>query len=116
MLQKSINSFVYAVRGLKSTWIEERNFRIEVVASLLVFFCVLFFKFTLFESLFCILGIALVLSAEIVNTVVEDLCNKVEPQHDPVIGKIKDMMASFVLVSVGAAILIGTLVFYNHFQ
>lgn len=115
MLQKSINSFVYACRGLKTTWIEERNFRIEIFFTAVVAFCIVYFDFTLIESALCVLAITLVLSAEVVNTAIDDLCDKVQPEHDYVIGKIKDTMGGFVFVTVMGAIIIGILVFYSHF-
>lgn len=116
MLQKSINSFKYAVQGLKTTWAEERNFRIEVFFVAVVTFFIFYFKFSFAETAFCVLAMTLVLSAEIVNTAMEDLCNFVEPEHNYVIGKIKDTMAGFVFISVMGAIIIGVLVFYSHFK
>ena len=116
MLQRKINSFVYSIKGLKTVWTEEHNFRFEVLCAFVVIFCIYFFHFTLIESLFCIVAITIVIGAEIINTVVEDICNKVQPEFDPVIGKIKDTMAAFVLVSVLGACFVGLLIFYTHFR
>ena len=57
----------------------------------------------------------MVLSAEILNTAVEDLCNKIEPNQDNAIGKIKDVVAAFVLVAVIGAIFLVVMTFANHF-
>ena len=116
MLQKTINSFRYAFRGLQTVWIEEHNFRIEVFATLAVVISVFYFDFVLLESALLIFAVTLVLVSEIINTVIEDLCNKVESQHDPVIAKIKDASGAFVLVSSTGALIVGLLVFYNHFM
>jgi diacylglycerol kinase len=43
------------------------------------------------------------------------LCDRVESGHDKVIGKVKDIMAAYVLITVIGAIVVGLLVFYNHF-
>lgn len=115
MIKKAFNSFLYAIRGLKTVWKEEQNFRIEVVIAVLVLFSIFYFNFTFVESVFCLIAILFVICGEIVNTVVEDICNKIEPNQNPIIGKIKDMMAGFVLVSSIGALLVGILVFYNHF-
>jgi diacylglycerol kinase len=115
MLTKIYHSFLFAKNGLLTTWREEHNFRIEILVGFVVVFFIIFFDFTFVESALCILAITIVLIAEILNTAVEDLCNKVEPQHDPIIGKIKDTMAAFVLVSCLGAGVIGLLVFYHHF-
>ncbi len=115
MITKIYNSFTFALNGLKTTWREEQNFRIEILIGAIVVFCILFFKFSFVETVLSIIAITIVLISEIVNTAVEDLCNKVQPEHDPIIGKIKDTMAAFVLVSSLGAGIVGVLVFYNHF-
>ena len=115
MITKIHHSFLFAWSGLKTTWKEEYNFRVEVLVGAIVMFFISFFGFSFIETILCVIGIVMVLTAEIINTAVEDLCNKIEPQHDPIIGKIKDTMAGFVFISVLGAIIIGFLVFYTHF-
>lgn len=115
MITKVLNSFSFALKGLSTTWQEEHNFRIEILAAIAVIFSVFYFKFTFIESALVILVITIVLSAEIMNTVIEDLCNKVEPSHDPIIAKIKDTSAAFVLVSVLGSFILGLFVFFHHF-
>ncbi len=110
-----MKSFKYAFRGLKATWKEESNFKIEVFVSIFVLFCLFYFDFSFVEKMFCLISITLVLSAEIINTAIEDLCNKVEPSIDPVIAKIKDTSSAFVLVASFGALLLGIFVFTNHF-
>ena len=114
-LRKSINSFNYATKGLKAAWKEERNFRIEVIATIIVVICILYFKFTFIEAILCVIAVSMVLGAELVNTALEDMCDKIEPAQNPAIGRIKDIMAALVLVNVCAAIIIGLLTFYHHF-
>ncbi len=113
---RTIKSFKYAISGLKTVWREETNFKLELISAFLVIGIALYFKFSLSEFIFCVLAIAIVLSGEIVNTAVEDICNKIESSPDPVIGKIKDIMAGYVLVSAISALAIGVLVFYSHFK
>ena len=114
-IKKTLKSFGYAIKGLTSTWREEPNFRIEVVVAVAVLFCMFYFNFTLAEIAFCILVITMVLTAEIINTIIEDVCNKIEPNPDPFIEKIKDMASAFVLLSTLGSVAIGLIVFYNHF-
>ncbi|HEY4505596.1 MAG TPA: diacylglycerol kinase [Candidatus Paceibacterota bacterium] len=115
MLGKIINSFMYAWRGFVTTWKEENNFRIEVFITIIILFFIYFFDFSLLETAISVLAITIVLCAEVINTAIEDLCNKVEPNHDPIIAKIKDTSSAFVLVSVGGSVFVGFLIFYNHF-
>ncbi len=109
------DSFKFAFNGLQTVWKEERNFRLGVFISIIVVAVIIYFKFSFVESAFCIIAMTMVLSAEIVNTAVEDICNKIEPNQDPMIAKIKDISSSLALVSVIGAFIIAVLVFYNHF-
>ena len=105
-------SFSWAKNGLKAVWVEERNFRIEIVIGIVTVLFGIIWDLTQTEWMFIFIAIAMVLSAEILNTAVEDICNKIEPAQNPLIGKIKDMMAGFVLVSCVASVLIGLIVFF----
>jgi len=116
MIQKTFNSFIYALRGLRTTWSEEHNFRTEVFATIFVVISIFYFDFSYLESALLIVAVTLVLCAEIINTVVEDLCNKVEPKHDPIIAKIKDTSGAFVLVAVVGSLVIGIFVLLSHFS
>ncbi len=115
MLRKSLHSVKYAWNGLIITWKEEHNFRIEILSALAVVFCIFFFHFSFIEVSLCVFSIVLVLSSEIINTAIEDLCNKIEPAQDPIIGKIKDTIAAFVFVSMFGAFIIACIVFSHHF-
>jgi undecaprenol kinase len=115
LLDKARRSFRYALNGLKTVWKEEHNFQIEVVVAVLVLFSLYYFQFSLVESALVVLAVIIVITAEIVNTAVEDICNKIEPEFDHAIGKIKDTMAAYVLVAVGGSIVLGILVFIHHF-
>ncbi len=114
-MQRTIKSFKYALRGLHTTWKEEFNFRIEVAIAVVVIFSTYYFNFSFIETSLCIFAIILVLVLEIINTIVEDICTKIEPNQDPIIEKIKDMSASFVFLGGLGALIIGIFVLVNHF-
>lgn len=111
-MTKWIKSFKWALHGLKTVWKEERNFRIEIGIAIIVLLVAFFDATSKTEWALLWIAIAMVLGSEILNTAVEDICNKIEPKHDAVIGKIKDTMAAFVLVSCIGAIFIGFIVFF----
>ncbi len=115
MLKKTFDSFVCAVRGVGAVFREERNFSIIIFFALVAVAVGYYFDFTLIEFAICAVIITIVLVAEMVNTAIEDICNKIEPNHDPVIGKIKDISSGFVLLASIGAGAAGLLVFFNHF-
>ena len=115
MLKKTFDSFVCAVKGIVIVFKEERNFSIILFFAVVALSIGYYFDFTHIEFSICAVIITMVLVAEMVNTAIEDICNKIEPNQDPVIGKIKDISSGFVLLaSVGAGVA-GLLVFLNHF-
>lgn len=107
-------SLRHALRGVCVAWREERNFRLQIILATLALIAALVLRISASELAIVIFCIALVLGAEILNTLVEDLCNKLEPQFDPVIGKLKDLMAAIVLVQALGAFIIGMLIFWPY--
>ena len=115
MINNKIQSLGNALRGFKNVWMEEGNFRIITFFAVVAVVVGYYFDFTLVEFSITAVIITIVMVAEMVNTAIEDLCNKIEPNKDPVIGKIKDISSAFVLVSTIGASVAGLLVFWTHF-
>ena len=107
-------SFGDAFRGLKTTWHEERNFRIETFIALTVILALIAFGFTYIEIALAVFAIVLVLGAEVINTAFEDTLNKIEPNHDPMIGRIKDISAGIVVINVLGALAIAIIIVAHH--
>jgi diacylglycerol kinase len=104
MIAKRIRSFGYAAKGLGLAWREEFNFRFETLFAILTTILGAYFRISLTEWLFLILWFSLVLTAEVFNTALEELCDMHRATHDPHVAKIKDLAAGAVLVaSIGAA-------------
>jgi len=116
MPSQFIQSARHAVRGIGFVWKEERNFRLHLCGTFVALLTAIIFDFSLLEVSLIIVAILLVLGTEILNTLVEDLLNKVEPNHDPVVGKLKDMMAGIVLINSLGALIIGILTVVHHLR
>ncbi len=110
-----LHSFRDALFGLFTVWREERNFRIQTIAAVLVVAGMYWLGFDYLEMSVITIAIVLVLTAETINTAFEDAMNMIEPNHDPLVGRIKDIAAGAVILSVVGAIVIGLLVFGHHF-
>ena len=102
---KRIKSFSHAFRGLVVLLKEQHNARIHLVAAIIVTFMGYFFSINAAEWITVVIAIALVISAELINSSVEYLCDVVTKDHHPGIRDAKDMAAAAVLiVSIGAAV------------
>ncbi|OAN58325.1 diacylglycerol kinase family protein [Sphingomonas sp. TDK1] len=102
-----LKSFRYAIRGLRVLVREEHNARVHLAASLCAVAVGAVLRLSSAEWRWLVLAIALVWLAEAFNTAIEDLCDRICPDFDPAIGRIKDLAAGGVLVATLAAAAIG---------
>lgn len=110
---KFFKAFYYAGRGIISA-LSERNVRFHVGAMLLVVLAGIQLKLSQIEWYVVLILIGSVLSAELVNTAIEDLANHV--RDDLKIGysataRTRDVAAGAVLIVAIVAALIGTMIF-----
>lgn len=110
-MKERLKSFGYAWNGMREVIRSEMNMRIHFAASLLVIIMGMLFSINWIEWLFIIICIALVLSAEIANTIVERYLDNFHPEFNPKVGLIKDMAAAAVLILAMSSFIIGMIIF-----
>ena len=95
---KFLKGFGYAAAGIYHGF-NERNFRVHICAVLFVtWFALKFYELSRAEWAVLLLTFAAVISAELFNTAVERLCDKVCLKKDELIKLCKDCAAGAVLV------------------
>lgn len=114
-IQKRINSFKYAFKGIGDLFKSQINARIHAFFMLLVIGGGFFFNIPKTEWLMCIISMAMVLAAEAMNTALEYLTDLVSPDYHSLAGKAKDAAAAAVLILAITATIIGFSVFWNPF-
>ena len=110
-IRKLRQSFGYAVKGLRSCMRTERNFRIHLTAAAYV-------------SVFAALGglggtryavlclcFALMMAAELLNTAIERLCDRLSAGYDEAVGQAKDIAAAAVFLCALFCVVIGAVFF-----
>lgn len=110
-IQKRLLSFKYAFNGLFILIKEEHNARIHLLAAVFPIALSLILQITKLEWLAIILCIGLVITTEIINSAIENLCDFVSPEKHEMIKRIKDLSAAAVLVAAIIAVFIGAVVF-----
>jgi len=88
--------------------------RIHGVIALLVIALGFYYRITSGEWVAILLCIGLVFILEIINTAIETLVDLVQPHHDPLAGKIKDIAAGAVLVGALTAAITGMIIFIRY--
>jgi diacylglycerol kinase (ATP) len=113
-LAARLKSMCDACAGLAALVRHEPNARIHLAASVGVIAAGFAVRLSFGEWTAIIIAIALVWIAEALNTAFEILCDIVRPEIHPGVRVAKDIAAGAVLMSAGAAAIVGALVFLPH--
>ena len=104
----------YARNGLKLIYKNERNFRVDLVVTVLVVCFGIFFQITHFEWIAISLVISMVFVSEVMNSAIEALCDTVSQDFKVNIKYAKDVSAGAVLLSAFVSVITGLLVFLPY--
>ena len=100
-----LQSFRHALDGIKELIQSERNMRIHIAMTVLVILCSVIFGLTALEKAVVISLCAIVISAELINTAIENAVNLSTAVFNMYARRAKDASAGAVLViSIGAAV------------
>ncbi len=106
-----IKSFIYAFQGLFYVFKTEHNFLIHTFLLFGVVLAGVILELSSLEWLVITIISSIVLISEIINTVIEKLCDLISLEYNENIKKIKDMSAAAVLLAALAALIIGAIIF-----
>jgi diacylglycerol kinase len=110
-----LKSFSYALCGIRTALHYEANMRIHTVCAILAVSYGLWIKLSATEWIALSLTISLVLFAELINTALEANVDLVTKEHRPEAKLAKDVAAGAVLITSVNALVVGWLLFGNHF-
>ncbi len=109
-----IKSFRYAFKGLATVFNEEQNFRIQIIAALVVFILMFVLGTKNWEKVALILVICLVLVLELINSIFERMVDMLKPRVHFYVEAIKDIMAAAVLLASLTALAVGLIIFIPY--
>jgi diacylglycerol kinase len=110
-MRRFFYSFMYAGSGLLHGLKKERNFRLHVIAMVIVIIVAGILQVSNTEWLILLLNISAVLTLELMNSCIERVCNIIHPQHNKLIKIIKDMAAAAVLIAALVAAVAAGIIF-----
>ncbi|MBE2282761.1 MAG: diacylglycerol kinase family protein [Prosthecobacter sp.] len=105
-------SFGPALAGLFWAVKTQRNVQVHAIASAAVVVAGIGFGITNFEWCAVILAAGLVWAAELLNTAIEVLSDRVSSAREEAIRRVKDVAAAAVLMAALAASAVGLMVFF----
>jgi len=94
---------------------EEQSFLVQLLVAFLVIFLMFYFRLPAIEKVVLIIVINLILILEIINTAIERVLDIIEPNFDPRVGKVKDLVSAIVLFASLGAVVIGLIIFWPYF-
>ncbi len=106
-----IRSFRPALAGLLWALKTQRNLQVHAVAAVLAVVLGLWLDIAAREWCMVILAAGLVLTAELLNTALEVLADRVTQEREESIRHVKDVAAAAVLLAALAALVVGLLIF-----
>jgi undecaprenol kinase len=109
------SSFLFAIHGISYGLQKEKNFKIHILASILVIFCSFLLKISQIEWLFVILSIFGVFTLELVNSAIERVVDLVTSEKHPLAKQSKDLAAGAVLVYAIMTVIVGCIIFLPKF-
>ena len=110
-MPKLIDSFAHAFNGIAKAFATQRNMQIHGVILVIALIGGFYFNINSAEWIAIIICSGMVLSAEIINTAIEEIVNFISPGMNPKAGLIKDLAAGAVLITAIAAIIVGLIIF-----
>ncbi len=110
-MKRILKSFFFAFNGIRYCFTREPNFYIHILAATGALCLSFILGISQIEFIVVILCIAVVLAAEMINTAIEQICNRLSRERDAEIKIIKDISAGAVLVTAIAALICGLIIF-----
>jgi undecaprenol kinase len=112
--RKLIKSFGYAFAGLSYSFRFNQNIKIHIIAAILAVLAGFFLKLTRYEMLGVGFLIVLVISAEMINTSIEEVINLLVNEHRLEAKIAKDVSAGMVLLVAIFAAIVGIFIYLPH--
>lgn len=92
------NAFRWSMKGLHAGWQHEASFRLEAMLAVVLVPLGLWLGDGALEKIALVLPAVLVLSAELLNSAIEAVVDKVSPEFHELAGRAKDMGSAAVFL------------------
>lgn len=111
-LKSRFQSFRFAFKGLGTLLKFEHNSRIHLFAAGTAIIFGVYLKINVSEWSLLIIVIGIVFITELLNSSLESLGDKINPEFDVMIGRAKNYSAAAVFIAAVVAIVVGAIIFF----
>ena len=96
----------YSISGIRDTWKSERSFRQWFILTIISDFAAIIYAPSLLWLVIIVAFGLLLLAAELINTAIEAIVDKIQPEFHPLAKKAKDAGSAMTLVTFFALIIL----------
>ncbi|WP_448213855.1 diacylglycerol kinase [Colwellia sp. MEBiC06753] len=114
-IRRIFNAAVCSFKGFKAAYKHEAAFRQELLLCLLLAPISFFVAKSTTQLMILLMTLAFILFAEIINSAIEALADKITTEHDELIGRAKDLGSAGVFIAFGLMIFCWGLAIYENF-
>lgn len=109
-----LGSFSYAATGILTALLSERNMRIHLISSIMVFLFSIYFSITKMEWIVILFAIGGMFSLELINTAIERVVDLVTKEYHPLAKQAKDIAAGAVFLYAVLSVIVGSIIFIPY--
>src|ERR1700761_8794508 len=113
-IREHLTSYRYSVRGIWLAFRYERVMLFHLAAAITVVVVNILLKVSQNDWLITLILIGLAWMAEIFNTAIEKLADRVTKEQDPLIGQVKDLASGAVLVICVFAVICAAVIYVPY--
>ncbi|WP_442595009.1 diacylglycerol kinase family protein [Neobacillus sp. D3-1R] len=104
-------TFKFAIEGMITCVIQERNFRIHIFISILVIAAAILLSISKTEWILILIAIGGMMVLEMMNSAIERVVDLVTNEYHPLAKQAKDIAAGAVLIYALLSVIIGIMIF-----
>ncbi len=106
----------YSWKGFKAAWMHEEAFRMETTLALGFTPLAFIIGQGLAHQIALVITCGLVILAEVINTAIESIVDRIGPEHDPLSGQAKDLGSAAVFVTLALFLVVWVVSAWQYFQ
>lgn len=114
-LRRLIAATVFSFKGFKAAWQNEEAFRSEIMLAIVLVPTALWLGQSTVETLLLLLSLILVILAELANTAIESVVDRISSEQHPLSGQAKDLGSSLVFVTNMTVLLVWGMIGWDRF-
>ncbi len=114
-LRRVIAATVFSFKGFKAAWQNEEAFRTEILLAIVLVPTAFWLGQSTVERLLLLLSLILVILAELANTAIESVVDRISSEQHPLSGQAKDLGSSLVFVTNMTVLLVWGMIGWDRF-